>query len=185
MIEEAVQALRRGEVVAFPSESSYGLGVLALDPAAVARLFALKGRPQTNPVPVLIPDASFVDRLAVDVSDAARALASAHWPGPLTIVLRAAAIVPAAICGGTGKVGLRVPGASVGQSLVRALGLPLTATSANRSGEPPALDEAAVREAVPGVAVVLPGPAPGGPPSTVVDATEGPLVVLRQGAVRL
>jgi len=185
VISEALEALRRGEVVAFPTESSYGLGVLALDAAAVARLFAVKGRAQTEPVPVLVPDATWLDRVGLRPSPAARALAAAHWPGRLTIVVEAAAEVPAAVCGGTGKIGLRVPGPSLALDLVRALGAPLTATSANRSGEPPALDEADVRRALSGVAVVLPGPAPGGPPSTVVDATVDPPRVIRAGAIAL
>lgn len=183
MIEAAVEALRRGEIVAFPTESSYGLGVLALDAAAVARLFAKKGRAETRPVPVLVPDAWWLDRLAARVPDGARSLAARHWPGPLTIVLEASSVVPPGVCGGTGKIGLRVPGPSVALDLVRALGEPVTATSANRSGEPPATTAHAVRAAFDPDVHVLGHVSPGGPPSTVVDVTTDPFTIVRAGPI--
>jgi len=179
---EAVAALRRGEVVAIPAESSYGLSALALDAAAVSRLFALKGRSETAPVPVLIPDASWLDRVGTRVPEAARVLAARHWPGALTIVVHASADVPLRTCGGTGKIGVRMPGPSAVADVVRALGLPIASTSANRPGEPPCLRESEVIALFPGL-VVLPGPAPGGLPSTVVDATVDPPRVLRAGPV--
>ena len=183
-IDQAARAVCAGQIAAAASESFYGLLVDALDPVAVAALFALKGRAPTEPVPVLVSGLGDVMRLAVDVPDRARELMTRHWPGPLTIVLRAQPGVPDLLCGGSGKIGLRVPGPCPAADVLRLCGRPVTATSANRSGQPPLTRGADVRASFgDAVAVVVPGTAPGGMPSTVVDVTVEPFQILRQGAV--
>lgn len=183
---EAAEAIRAGLVVAAASESFFGLLVDAASPAAVDALFALKGRDASEPVPVLVRDADDVALLVEEVPAEAARLMERHWPGPLTLVMKARPEVPARVTGGTGKIGLRVPGPCPAADVLRLCGRPVTATSANRSGEPPVIRGEDVRALFGDrVAVVVPGAAPGGLPSTVVDVTVRPYRVLRQGAVRL
>ena len=120
-IERAVELLRAGEVVAFPTETVYGLGADAANADAVARIYALKGRPTAHPVIVHLADAARLDEWAVDVSREARKLAHAFWPGPLTLVLKRAPHVPDAVTGGQDTVGLRVPSHPVAQALLVAV----------------------------------------------------------------
>jgi L-threonylcarbamoyladenylate synthase len=176
-----------GGLVAFPTESFYGLGADALDAGAVARVFAVKGRPEDKPLLVLVDGIEMAAGLAAAVPDGARVLMARHWPGPLTLVLRAAARVPAALTGGTGTVGVRMPGHAVARALVAAAARPVTAPSANPSGAPPPLTAAAVRGYFDGrVELILDGgPTAGGAGSTVADCTVWPPRVLRQGPVVL
>jgi L-threonylcarbamoyladenylate synthase len=176
-----------GGLVAFPTESFYGLGADALDAGAVARVFAVKGRPDDKPLLVLVDGIEMAAGLAAAVPDGARALMARHWPGALTLVLRAAARVPAALTGGTGTVGVRMPGHAVARALVAAAARPVTAPSANPSGAPPPLTAAAVRGYFEGrVELILDGgPTAGGAGSTVADCTVWPPRVLRQGPVVL
>jgi L-threonylcarbamoyladenylate synthase len=174
-----------GGLVAFPTESFYGLGADALDPRAIARVFGVKGRPETKPLLVLVDSVDMALALAARVSDGARALMARHWPGALTLVLEAAARVPAALTGSTGTVGLRMPGHPVAHALVRAAARPVTAPSANPSGAPPPLTAEAVRRYFDGrVELILDGgPTAGGAGSTVADCTVWPPRILRQGPV--
>jgi len=176
-----------GGLVAFPTESFYGLGADALDAGAVARVFAVKGRPEDKPLLVLVDGIEMAAGLAAAVPDGARVLMARHWPGPLTLVLRAAARVPAALTGGTGTVGVRMPAHAVARALVAAAARPVTAPSANPSGAPPPLTAAAVRGYFDGrVELILDGgPTAGGAGSTVADCTVWPPRVLRQGPVVL
>lgn len=186
VLARAAQAIRDGLVVAAASESSFGLLVDAGSPAALDALFALKGRGPSEPVPVLVRDDEDVMRLVAQVPPEARALMQAHWPGALTIVMSARPEVPPRVCGGTGKIGLRVPGPCPAADVLRLCGRPVTATSANLHGQPPLSRWEDVRALFgDAVAVVVPTAAPGGPPSTVVDVTVRPFRILRQGAVRL
>jgi L-threonylcarbamoyladenylate synthase len=181
----AAEALRRGELVAFPTETFYGLGAAALDAGAVRRVFEVKGRPESRPLLVLVDSEAMVEAVAAEVPAAARALMARHWPGPLTLVLRARPSVPAEVHAGTGTVGVRLSPHPVATGLVRALGGPVTAPSANLTGEPPPSDAAAVRRVFEGkIALILDaGPTPGGLPSTVLDVTVDPPRVIRAGAV--
>lgn len=184
-LAEFVTLLRRGEPVACPTETQMGLLADALDAAAVQRVARLKGRPQGEPMGLLAPSLQVVEQLSLELSPLAHELAARHWPGPLTLVLRARGeLLPAALLK-DGKVAVRVPGPSPALELVRAFGGPLTATSANKSGQPPARDAEQVRAMLgPGVAVV-PGPIADAAPSTLLDVT-GPVPrVLRQGPVQL
>ncbi|MFW6050087.1 MAG: L-threonylcarbamoyladenylate synthase [Myxococcota bacterium] len=184
-IARYVRVLEGGGVVACPTETLVGLLADALRQDAVERVVRIKGRAPDAPIAVLLPDVAAWDRVARDVPPAARALASAHWPGPLTLVAWARPGLPAALVH-DGKVGARVPGPSPALELVRAFGGPLTATSANRSGEPPARDAAqAARVLGDRLDAVVPGVAPGGRASTVLDVTADPPRVLRAGAVAI
>jgi L-threonylcarbamoyladenylate synthase len=185
-IAPAVEALRAGEVVALPTESSYGLAVDALSEAALARLWAVKERPADRPPPLLVDGAAMLLRLvdALLMPDAARDLITHHWPGPLTLALPARPGLPAAIVA-AGFVGVRASSHPTAMRLVRAFGGPITATSANRSGAPPAMTAAGA--ALPGVALVLDGgPAGGAPPSTVARVhPDGRIEVLRAGPIAI
>lgn len=179
--------LRHGDLVAFPTETFYGLGALALDARAVRRVLEVKGRPEGKPVLVLVDSLAMLREITAEVPAAARALIARWWPGPLTIVLRAAAGVPDEVTAGTGTIGVRLSPHPVASGLVSAVGAPVTAPSANPTDAAPPATASAVLEYFDGVIamVIDGGPTPGGPPSTVVDATVDPPRVLRPGAVRL
>ena len=172
-------------LVAFPTESFYGLGADALDTAAIGRVFAVKGRPDNKPLLVLVDSLDMVARLTAHVGEGAQDLMRRHWPGPLTLVLEAAASVPPALTAGSGTVGVRLPGHAVARALVRAAGRPITAPSANPTGAAPPLTAEAVRGYFDGrVEMILDGgPTAGGTGSTVADCTRWPPRILRQGPV--
>jgi L-threonylcarbamoyladenylate synthase len=183
----AARVLAAGGLVAFPTETFYGLGASALDPAAVARVFQAKGRPGDKPLLVLVATLAMARALAREWPAAAARLADRHWPGPLTLVVAARADLPAALTAGTGTVGVRLPGHPVARALVRAAGVPLTAPSANRHGAPPPRTAAEVVAGLGGAVdlVLDAGPTAGGAPSTVLDVTGDRPRVLRPGAVPL
>jgi L-threonylcarbamoyladenylate synthase len=186
-LEQAVQVLERGGTVAFPTESFYGLGANALDAGAVAQVFRIKGRPESKPLLVLVDSAGMAEGLAAEIPAGARELMARHWPGPLTLVLRAAPHVPAALTGSTGTIGVRMPGHALALTLVQAAGFPITAPSANPAGLEPPTTAAGVRRYFQGqVDLVLDGgPTPGGPASTLADCTVWPPRILRQGPIVL
>ena len=138
VIGAAVDALRRGEVVVFPTETLYGLGADAFNSAAVEKILELKGRDPGNPIPVLVADRRMLDGLVVQISPLAEALLLKFWPGPLTIVLPARADIPRPLVNSRGGVGVRISISPIAAKLVEKLGRPLTATSANPSGQAPA-----------------------------------------------
>lgn len=185
VLEEAAAVLRGGGLVAFPTETFYGLGAPALDRAAVRRVFELKGRPETKPLLVLVDSLAMAERVGV-FGPAARALAARHWPGALTLVVAAGAHVPEEVTAGTGTIGVRVSPHPVARGLVEALGAPVTAPSANASGGRPPTTAADVlayfRDRI--ELVLDGGPTRGGEPSTVLDTTVEPPRVVRQGAVK-
>jgi L-threonylcarbamoyladenylate synthase len=183
-VERLAAVLRSGGVVAYPTETFYGLGALARDAAALERLARAKGRPEGKPLPLVAADLAMAEAVAV-VDGLARRLADRFWPGPLTLVLPARVGLPDPITGGTGTVGIRVPGSEVARALCRAAGGPVVSTSANPSGAPP---PAAVADLDPGLVaridgVLDAGPAPGGLPSTVVAVEGDRLRLVREGAV--
>ncbi|HKZ07754.1 MAG TPA: L-threonylcarbamoyladenylate synthase [Methylomirabilota bacterium] len=186
-LRAAAAVLRSGGTVAFPTESFYGLGADALAPEAVRRVFRLKGRPESKPLLVLVDSVERALALAVDADPRARELMGRHWPGPLTLVLRAAPTVPGEVTAGGGTVGLRIPGHAVALGLVRAAGRPVTAPSANPSGgSPPTRAEEVTRSLGPELDLVLDGGVTaGGAGSTVADCTVWPPRILRQGAIYL
>jgi L-threonylcarbamoyladenylate synthase len=185
-IGEAVAVLAAGGLVAFPTETFYGLGAAALNPAAADRIYTVKGRPDESPLLVLVDSVEMAETIA-HVPAVARPLMARHWPGPLTLVMVACPCVPTRVTAGTGTVGVRVSSHPVAIALVRRLGEPITAPSANRAGGPPPVSSEAVLAALgAAVDVVLDGGATrGGPPSTVLDVTVSPPRVIRPGAVAL
>ena len=135
-LTRALAALRRGEVIVFPTETLYGLGADALNFAAVEKIFQLKGRDPNNPFPVLIADRVMLDSLVSEVNPLAEKLLQNFWPGPLTLVLPARADIPRPLVSHQGGIGVRLSSQPIATELVRRLGHPLTATSANPSGQP-------------------------------------------------
>ncbi|MBL8861280.1 MAG: threonylcarbamoyl-AMP synthase [Planctomycetes bacterium] len=184
-LERAAEILRAGGLVAFPTETVYGLGANALDPAAIARIYAAKGRPATNPLIVHVADVDAARQLAASWPRAAELLASAFWPGPLTLVVPKSAQVPDAATAGLAAVGLRVPAHPVALALLRAVGLPLAAPSANRSTElSPVTARHVARSIAERVDLILDGgPTSVGIESTVVDLTGARPRILRPGAI--
>lgn len=185
VIDRAAATLRAGGLVAFPTETVYGLGANALDEAAVRRIFAAKGRPVDNPLIVHIADASHLDALCSSVTPLARQLAARHWPGPLTLVLQATPAVPAVTRGGLETVAVRVPDHPVALHLLRAARVPIAAPSANRSGRPsPTTAEHVRADFGDAVDVIVDGgPCGLGVESTVVDARGDVPIVLREGMI--
>lgn len=188
-VARAVALLRAGELVAFPTETVYGLGADASNPAAVAKIFAAKGRPADHPLIVHLPDAAALDAWAREVPDAARQLATAFWPGPLTLILKRQPHVPDAVTGGQDTVGLRVPNHPLALTLLRAFSdaqfRGLAAPSANRYGRISPTSAAHVRAEL-GTAVPLVldgGPCAVGIESTIVDLSSGTPRILRPGAI--
>ena len=184
-IDEAVALLRAGGLVAFPTETVYGLGADAASPAAVERIFAVKGRPRDHPVIVHLHDAEAMDAWAARVPPPARQLAAAHWPGPLTLLVERSARVPDEVTGGRPTVGLRVPAHPLARRLLAAFGGGLAAPSANRFGKVSPTTAAHVRADLGGaVDLVLDGgPCTVGVESTIVDCTTVPPTVLRHGGI--
>lgn len=181
-VEQAVLALRAGEAIVVPTDTLYGLAALPTVPGAVDRLFSLKGRPADTPIAVLVAGIEQVEALA-DLSGAARRLADAFWPGPLTMVLPRRAGVDLPLGEPHATIGVRWPDHPVIAALAEAVG-PLATTSANRTGEPtPATAGEAAASLAGDVAVVLDGGACAGTASTVVDLTGPDLRVLREGAI--
>jgi L-threonylcarbamoyladenylate synthase len=174
-----------GGLVAFPTETFYGLGAHALDEAAVARVFRAKGRPGDKPLLVLVDSLAMVERVAREVSVRARRLMDRYWPGPLTLVLPAHPALPAALTAGTGTIGVRLSGHAVARGLVAAVGTPVTAPSANPHGgaSPRTADEVLAGLGTRVDLVLDGGRTPGGPASTVLDLTGRQAVVLRAGAI--
>lgn len=184
-LDDALAALRRGEAIGLPTETVYGLAADAHDPAAVRRIYALKGRPSDHPLIVHVADAVTASRWAGDWPEAAEALAEAFWPGPLTLILPRAANVPDEVTGGQDTVGLRVPAHPVAQALLRAFEGGVAAPSANRFGRLSPTTAAHVREefgdAVP---IVLDGgECEIGLESTIVDLSSETPRILRPGKI--
>lgn len=184
-LQAAVRALRAGELVAFATETVYGLGADARNPAAVRRIFEVKGRPARHPVIVHLADAAQLSEWAQDVPPAARCLAERFWPGPLTLVLRRAPDVDDTVTGGQDTVGLRVPSHPVAQQLLRAFRGGIAAPSANRYGKLSPTSAAHVREELgQAVRVVLDGGECGiGLESTIVACVNGGARLLRPGCI--
>jgi L-threonylcarbamoyladenylate synthase len=184
-VRTAADALRAGGLVAFPTETVYGLGANALDPAAVERVFAAKGRPATNPLIVHVADAEQASSLAAEWPPAAAKLAAAFWPGPLTLVVLKGEQIPTAVTAGGPTVAVRVPAHPVALALLNSVKLPIAAPSANRSGELSPTTAAHVRASLGDrVDVLLDGGAcPGGLESTVVDVTGDGVRLLRPGLI--
>jgi L-threonylcarbamoyladenylate synthase len=184
-ISDALAALAAGEAIVYPTETFYALGVDALSLKALERLFAIKGREPGKPVALIAADLAMAFAVAREVPAQARVLAEAFWPGPLTLVLPARDGIPAALIGADGGVGVRVSSHPIARALAAGLRGPLTATSANLAGEPPAVEPDAARGALGDRVKVFieSGRLAGGAPSTVVAIDRVGIRVIRPGAV--
>lgn len=185
-LDEAVNAVQRGALVVLPTDTVYGIGADAFQPDAVGALLAAKGRGRQMPPPVLVADALTLDALATEISEDARALVDAFWPGGFTIVLTAQRSLMWDLGETFGTVALRMPDHPAALALLRRTG-PMAVSSANRTGSPAARTaQEALDQLGSSVAVYLDaGDAPGGVASTIVDATTDVPRVLRQGAISL
>lgn len=184
-LNEAGRVLREGGLVAFPTETVYGLGGNALDATAAERIFAAKGRPQDNPLIAHIADIKMLDELCTDIPDIAREIAARFWPGPLTMALPKRDIVPDTVTAGLRTVGIRYPAHPVAQELIRAAGVPIAAPSANRSGKPSPTAFAHVLEDMDGriEGIVDGGDADVGVESTFIEFLNGKVRILRPGYI--
>ncbi len=185
-IDEAVNALSRGGLVVLPTDTVYGIAADAFSPPAVAGLLAAKGRSRQMPPPVLVPEARTLDGLCLDLPDEVRALVAAFWPGGLTVSARAQPSLAWDLGETRGTVAVRMPDHPAALALLRRTG-PLAVSSANRTGRPAGSTAEEAREQL-GDAVqvyLAAGRAPGGVPSTIVDATGAALRLVRAGAVDL
>ena len=184
-IERAGEIIRKGGLVAFPTETVYGLGADVFNEQAVMRVFEVKGRPANNPLPIQIASKDDLPRLVSGIPSVAERLMEEFWPGPLTLVFSACPGVPELVTAGTGKVGIRMPDHPVALALIKAGGTPIVAPSANVSGEPPPTTAQEVLEYLDGkIELILDaGPTRLKVSSTVVDVTETPPRILRIGSI--
>lgn len=175
--------MREGGLVAFPTETVYGLGANALDAEAVARIYDAKGRPARNPVIVHVVSVAQAKGLVTEWPDAAEKLAQAFWPGPLTLILKKKPLIPDIVTAGGSTVAIRMPDHPVARALIEAAGAPIAAPSANRSEQLSSTTAEHVLKGLSGrVDLILDGgPTPGGLESTVVDVTTKPPVIRRPG----
>ena len=184
-IAAAAAAIRDGGVVVIPTRHLYGLAVDALNVQAIQRVFAMKRRPAVKPLLILLPSRAKLVDLVDTIPEAARRLMDHFWPGRLTLVFKAADMFPALLTGGTGKIGIRLPAHPVCRSLLALQPHPITATSANLSGEKGCHRIADMPSALTAAAdlIVDAGPLPPGAGSTVVDVTAAPPRILREGSL--
>ena len=186
-IAQAADILRRGGLLAIPTETVYGLGANGLDENAVLHIFEAKGRPQDNPLILHIPDASWLTRYCEDVPEAAYRLAGRFWPGPLTMILKKKPCVPLRTTGGLETVGMRCPDHAVTRAIIEKAGVPVAAPSANTSGRPSCTTAEHVREDMWGKidGIVDGGACEVGVESTIIDLTVTPPQLLRPGGLPL
>ena len=187
LFSRAIDALKRGEVIVFPTETFYGLGADAFDETAVERVVALKGRSPENPIPVIVADEKMLETVGTEIPAVARRLMRRFWPGPLTLVLPGKKNLPAPLLNRGGGVGVRISSHPLATRLARELGRPLTATSANPSGKEPAQSiEAAMSYFSSRIEIFLDGGRlKGRKGSTVVEIVDGRLKVVREGEITL
>lgn len=185
VIRQAAYFIKTGEVVAFPTETVYGLGANGLNPAAVAKIYEAKGRPSDNPLILHIADKKDIEPLAAGLNANARALMEHFWPGPLTMIVNKSEIIPDIVSAGLPTVAVRFPSNPFAMEFIRACGCPVAAPSANISGRPSPTNAKDVMEDMQGrIAAVLDGGSCGiGLESTVVDTTEPVPVILRPGGI--
>ena len=183
-IPRALAVLRAGGLVAFPTDTVYGVGAPAFDGKAIDSIYTVKDRPAEKAIPVLISDMSELDQVAIDISEVALKLASRFWPGPLTILVPKRADLPESVSAAS-TVGVRVPDHEIARALLRAAG-PMAVTSANMSGAQSPVSAQEVYEQLAGriPLIIDGGRTPGGVPSTLVDCTTPELKILREGPIQ-
>ena len=183
-LEQILSFLRAGGVIAFPTDTAYGLGADPFQEEAVQQIFRIKGRPEAKPILLLVNSIAMAESVA-SLSSREFELAKRFWPGPLTMVVPARSTVPNIVTAGTGTIGIRWPDAAFARRLIDAFERPITATSANRTGMPSAITVAEIREQFQdSIDLVVDGgtlPTRGG--STLLDLTEVPARLLREGPI--
>lgn len=184
-VERASQLIRSGRVVAYPTETFYGLGADSLSYQAVQNLFSLKGREQDKPIPVLVSDWEMLEKIVWRIERRAEDLIRNFWPGPLTLIFQARKILPANLTAGTGKIGVRISSHPVARELCRRTGRPITTTSANPAGQTPPRSAARVRRYFSSrLDLILDsGRVSGKKGSTVLDLTSDPALLVREGEI--
>lgn len=184
-VEQGISILKDGGIVAFPTDTVYGLGAAVSLPRAVERVYQVKGRPKNMPLPLLLADKSQIEEVAEPVPPIARLLAEKFLPGALTMVLFKSKSVPDTVTGGGKTVAIRIPAHPVPLALARGVGTPIVGTSANLSGKPSALTAEEVYAQLDGKVdlIIDGGRCPGGRESTIVDLTGKTPLVLREGAI--
>lgn len=184
-LKEAGALLLSGGLIAFPTESFYGLAVDAMNEAAITRLWQAKRRNPENPILIIVPDMTEMDRVAARISPMAHRLMDAFWPGGLTLIFEATKAISPLLTAGTGKIGVRLSSHAIATGLARALGGPITGTSANLAGQPACLSAQEVLSAMADFLdlVLDGGKTAGGKGSTVLDVTTEPPRILRKGMV--
>jgi L-threonylcarbamoyladenylate synthase len=185
LITKAVRILERGGVIAYPTETFYGLGADGHNKTAIERIFIIKGRDNKKPLPVIIGDVSKLRDLVQEIPEGAVRLMETFWPGALTLVFRASFSVTPRLTAGTGKIGIRISSHPIATALAKTLHQPLTATSANPSGAGECTSAYEVLECLGNQidAVIDGGPTPGGAGSTIIDITTHPPTILREGVI--
>ena len=186
-LAHAVRLVRAGKVIAFPTDTVYGVGAHGFNERAIEQIYVVKDRPRDKAIPYLLANAADISLIAREVPEAARLLAAKFWPGGLTLVVPATARVPKILTAGGDTVAVRVPNQSTTRALIDAVGAPLATTSANLSSAP---DPASAAEALAQLNGRIPfildgGPTPGNVPSTVVDVTTDPPTVRRVGVISI
>ncbi len=184
-IRRAASIITQGGCIVFPTRALYGLAADALNNRAVERIYAIKQRPVRNPLLVLISDTSQINRVALPLPESAKRLMARFWPGNLTLIVNAQDHLPPVLTADTGTIGIRQAGHPLAAALVRAVGGPITGTSANRSGQPGCHDIADLDAHIADkVDLILDcGPLIGGTGSTIVDTTQDPPLILREGSI--
>lgn len=185
--KQVLDVFKRGGVIAYPTETFYGLGVDPFNESAIEKLFALKGRETDKPISILVKDKKMLTEVAEEIPLSAEILIKKFWPGPLTIIFKAKKIIPSLITGSTGKIGVRISSNPITQKLLEAIDAPITATSANPSGEKSPVTAREVMDYFENeVDLILDGGTLFGRlGSTIVDVTEGDLKVIREGEIPL
>ena len=186
-LEEAARILREGGLVAFPTETVYGLGANALDEEAAKKIYAAKGRPSDNPLIAHISSPEELKPLAAEIPDMAKKLMDCYWPGPMTLVFKKTDLVPYGTTGGLDSVAVRMPSDPVAKTLIRLAGVPIAAPSANSSGRPSPTTADHVWQDMEGKIdmIVDGGPVGIGLESTIIDVTGPVAMILRPGAITI
>jgi L-threonylcarbamoyladenylate synthase len=184
-IDAAVAVLQNRGVIAYLTDTLYGLGADARSALAIEKIFSIKGRTVEKALPVIIGEKQMLRRWVEDVPPIAEKLMEQFWPGPLTLIFRATAALPALLTGNTGKIAIRLPAARLAREISKGLDAPIVATSANRSGEPVADSAQRIAELFGDVVALIldSGPPMSKQPSTLLDVTVQPPLLVRAGAV--
>lgn len=185
VLERAGELIKSGALVAFPTETVYGLGANGLDASACAKIYEAKGRPSDNPLILHIAERKMLDDIAEEISPLAEKLMTAFWPGPLTLIFKKKSVVPDSVTGGLDTVAVRMPDNDVATALIKAAGVPVAAPSANRSGRPsPTMGEAVFADMQGKIPLILDGGACSfGVESTIVETVGECALILRPGAI--